>query len=63
MYNLLKAIPNEMKVVLIGDANQLPSVGAGNVLNNIINSGALPVIKLSKIHRQAESSKIIVNAQ
>ena len=63
MYNLLKAIPNEMKVILIGDANQLPSVGAGNVLNNIINSGALPVIKLSKIHRQAESSKIIVNAQ
>ncbi len=63
MYNLLKAIPNEMKVILIGDADQLPSVGAGNVLNNIINSGALPVIKLSKIHRQAESSKIIVNAQ
>ena len=62
MYDLLKAIPNEMKVILIGDADQLPSVGAGNVLNDIINSEALPVIKLNKIYRQAESSKIIVNA-
>lgn len=58
MYNLLKAIPNEMKVILIGDADQLPSVGAGNVLNDIINSEALPVIKLNKIYRQAESSRI-----
>ena len=62
MYNLLKAIPNEMKVILIGDADQLPSVGAGNVLNDIINSETLLVIKLNKIYRQANSSKIIVNA-
>lgn len=62
MYSLLKAIPNEMKVILIGDADQLPSVGAGNVLNDIINSKVLPVIKLNKIYRQAKSSKIIVNA-
>ncbi len=62
MYNLLKAIPNEIKVILIGDADQLPSVGAGNVLNDIINSEVIPVIRLNKIYRQAESSKIIVNA-
>ena len=62
MYNLLKAIPNEMTVILIGDADQLPSVGAGNVLNDIINSKFIPVIKLNKIYRQAESSKIIINS-
>jgi len=62
MYNLLKAIPNEMKVILIGDADQLPSVGAGNVLNDIINSKTVPVIKLNKIYRQVKSSKIIINA-
>ncbi len=62
MYNLLKAIPNEMTVILIGDSDQLPSVGAGNVLNDIINSKVVPVIKLSKIYRQAESSKIITNS-
>ena len=62
MYNLLKAIPNEMTVILIGDADQLPSVGAGNVLNDIINSNVVPVIKLNRIYRQAESSKIIINS-
>ncbi len=59
MYNLLKAIPNEMAVIMIGDADQLPSVNAGNVLNDIINSNVVPVVKLSKIYRQSESSKII----
>ena len=62
MYNLLKAIPNEMAVIMIGDADQLPSVNAGNVLNDIINSEVLPVIRLNKIYRQAESSKIITNS-
>ncbi len=62
MYNLLKAIPNEMAVIMIGDADQLPSVGAGNVLNDIINSNVLPVIRLNKIYRQAEFSKIITNS-
>ncbi len=62
MYNLLKAIPNEMIVIMIGDADQLPSVGAGNVLNDIINSKVVPVIKLNKIYRQSESSKIITNS-
>lgn len=59
MYNLLKAIPDEMAVIMIGDADQLPSVNAGNVLNDIINSDVIPVVKLSKIYRQSESSKII----
>lgn len=62
MYNLLKAIPNEMTVILIGDADQLPSVGAGNVLNDIISSNVVSVIKLNRIYRQAESSKIIINS-
>ena len=62
MYNLLKAIPNKTSVVLIGDVNQLPSVGPGNVLKDIINSGAVPVIKLQKIYRQAKASNIILNS-
>ena len=62
MYNLLKAIPNETTVIIIGDADQLPSVGAGNVLNDIISSNVVPVIKLNRIYRQAESSKIIINS-
>lgn len=62
MYNLLKAIPDTMNVILVGDADQLPSVGAGNVFKDIINSNAVPVVKLERIFRQAESSKIITNA-
>lgn len=62
MYNLLKAVPSEMKVILIGDVNQLPSIGAGNLLKDIINSGIVPVVKLEKIYRQAEKSDIIKNA-
>ncbi len=62
MYNLLKAIPPEMKVILAGDANQLPSVGPGNVLNDIIRSKTVSVIKLEKIYRQAGKSDIIKNA-
>lgn len=62
MYNLLKAIPALATFILVGDVNQLPSVGAGNVLNDIIESGAVPVVKLNKIFRHAEKSQIIVNA-
>ncbi len=62
MYNLLKAIPADMKVIMIGDFNQLPSVGAGNVLSDIIDAAVVPVIKLNKIYRQAKSSKIITNS-
>ncbi len=62
MYNLLKAVPDEMAVILVGDKDQLPSVGAGNVLKDIIDSGVVPVIKLSQIYRQAQNSRIITNA-
>lgn len=61
-YNLLKAVPPYMSVILIGDTDQLPSIGAGNVLLDIIDSGRVPVIKLEKIFRQAMGSLIIRNA-
>ena len=62
MYSLLKAIPNNSRVVFVGDINQLPSVGAGNVLKDIIGSQAVPVTELTQIFRQAAGSKIITNA-
>ena len=62
MYNLLKAIPAHMRLILVGDVDQLPSVGAGNVLRDIINSDSMPVIKLTRIFRQAQNSSIIMNA-
>lgn len=62
MYNLLKAIPPHMRLILVGDVDQLPSVGAGNVLRDIIDSGAVPVVKLNRIFRQAQNSVIIMNA-
>ncbi len=62
MHYLLKAIPPKATFILVGDVNQLPSVGAGNVLKDIIESGAAPVIELNEIFRQAKESLIIVNA-
>jgi len=62
MNSLLKAIPQTMRLILVGDIDQLPSVGAGNVLRDIIDSDAFPVIRLNRIFRQAESSRIITNA-
>ena len=62
MYHLLKAVPPGALVVLVGDVNQLPSVGAGSVLKDIIRSGAVPVVELTEIFRQAEKSLIVVNA-
>ena len=62
MYALLRAIPDTMTLILVGDVDQLPSVGAGNVLRDIIESAAFPVIRLNKIFRQAASSRIITNA-
>ncbi len=62
MYNLLKAVPLHATLILVGDVNQLPSVGPGNVLKDIISSGALPVVQLNEIFRQAKDSAIIVNA-
>ena len=62
MYNLLKAVPEHMTVILIGDVDQLPSIGAGNVLRDIISSDVIPVIKLERIFRQAMNSRIVTNA-
>ena len=62
MYNLLKAVPDAMTLIFIGDVDQLPSVGAGNVLRDMIDSGAFPVVRLTRIFRQAQSSRIITNA-
>ncbi len=62
MNSLLKAIPANMRLVLVGDIDQLPSVGAGNVLRDIIDSGCFPVIRLTRIFRQALTSRIIRNA-
>jgi exodeoxyribonuclease V alpha subunit len=62
MNSLLKAVPSHMKVILVGDIDQLPSVGAGNVLRDIIDSDVVPVVRLTRIFRQAQSSRIITNA-
>ena len=62
MYNLLKAIPDAMTLIMVGDIDQLPSVGAGNVLRDFIDSGCFPVVRLTRIFRQAQSSRIIMNA-
>jgi exodeoxyribonuclease V alpha subunit len=62
MYNLLKAVSDETAVLLIGDVDQLPSVGAGNVLKDIIESDIVPVVRLKRIFRQAQGSMIVINA-
>lgn len=62
MYNLLKAVPDSMTLIMVGDVDQLPSVGAGNVLRDIIESAQFPVVRLTHIFRQARSSRIIMNA-
>lgn len=62
MHHLLKAVPPGATLILVGDVNQLPSVGAGNVLKDIIDSGAVPVVTLNEIFRQARESLIVVNA-
>ena len=61
-YNLMKAIPQNMRLILVGDIDQLPSVGAGNVLRDMIDSRKLPVVRLSRIFRQAQTSRIVMNA-
>ena len=61
-YNLLKAVPDTMTLIFVGDIDQLPSVGAGNVLRDLIESGCFPVVRLTRIFRQASKSRIITNA-
>ncbi|RGX12218.1 ATP-dependent RecD-like DNA helicase [Paraclostridium sordellii] len=62
MYSLLKAIKPGTRVILVGDSDQLPSVGAGNVLKDIIDSEVINVVRLNEIFRQAQESMIVVNA-
>lgn len=59
---LLDALPLHCRLIMVGDQNQLPPVGAGNVLRDMIESGAIPVVTLDKIFRQAMESKIVTNA-
>jgi len=61
-FRLLKAIPGGCHLLLVGDVDQLPSVGAGNFLRDVIDSGAAPVTRLTEIFRQAASSLIVANA-
>ncbi len=61
-YSLLKAVPDDAQVVFVGDVDQLPSVGPGNVLRDLIDSGAVPVARLTQVFRQAAESLIITNA-
>ena len=62
IHSLLMAVTAGTRLILVGDENQLPSVGPGNVLRDIIRSGQFPVVELKKIFRQASESDIVVNA-
>ena len=62
MNQLLKAVPSHAAVLLVGDVDQLPSVGPGAVLQDVIESGGVPTVRLTEIFRQAASSSIVVNA-
>lgn len=62
MLAVVKAVPSRAALLLVGDVDQLPSVGPGQVLANIIGSGKVPVARLTEVFRQAAESRIIVNA-
>ncbi|MDO5146874.1 MAG: ATP-dependent RecD-like DNA helicase [Eubacteriales bacterium] len=62
MHSFLKAVLPGTRLILVGDSNQLPSVGAGNVLKDMIDSGAFPVVRLTRIYRQDAASQIVINA-
>ena len=62
MCNLLKAVARDTKLIFVGDKDQLPSVGAGNVLEDMLTSGVVSVAELTQIYRQSEKSLIISNA-
>ena len=62
MHALLKAVPNQAAQLIVGDVDQLPSVGPGQVLADLIGSGAIPVVRLTEVFRQAAKSRICVNA-
>ena len=60
--SLIKAVPLDAQLLLVGDTDQLPSVGPGNVLMDLINSGKVPVVRLTEVFRQAQASQIVQNA-
>src|SRR6516164_1893314 len=62
MHSLLRAVPNRAGFILVGDVDQLPSVGPGTVLHDLIESGVVPVVRLTEVFRQAADSRIIINA-
>src|SRR5580765_6463892 len=62
MQSLMKAVPEKAALLIVGDIDQLPSVGPGQVLADVISSGAVPVMRLTEVFRQAEQSRIITNA-
>ncbi len=62
MHFLLRGLKDKTRLILIGDADQLPSVGAGSILKDLISSDLVPIAKLSQIYRQARESEIVVNA-
>ncbi len=62
MYHLLKAVPRSARLILVGDVHQLPAVGPGNVLKDLMASGVVPTARLTQIYRQAKQSLIVVNA-
>jgi len=62
MYSVCKALRDSTRLILVGDADQLPSVGAGNVLKDVIASDAVPCVKLTEIFRQAQDSQIVMNS-
>lgn len=62
MHHFLKAVPKNATLIIVGDINQIPSVGAGNVLKDVIDSGSVTTVQLNEIFRQSKQSKIVVNA-
>jgi len=62
MHALLRALPKTSGLILVGDVDQFPSVGPGNTLRDLIESGTVPVVRLTEVFRQAASSKIITSA-
>jgi exodeoxyribonuclease V alpha subunit len=62
MYHLLRAVPPGARLVMVGDVHQLPAVGPGNVLKDLMDSGVVPVARLTQIYRQAQQSLIVMNA-
>jgi hypothetical protein len=62
MHSLVRALPNRAGLVPVGDVDQLPSVGPGTVLQDLIESGVVPVVRLTEVFRQAADSQIITNA-